>query len=266
MSFRYVSILVLLLEAVAAHDAVNCLDLIIPVSVNAPTYPPIFPPLANGYEATALLSQAAKRDADPDTTKLLGKPINISTTFSIGATYCSPTTKKSSVVQLLTHGLGFDRSYWNLDGDLNYKNAAAAAGYATLFYDRLGNGISTIADPYTTVQVPVELAILVELTSLLRSGKISPKIPKAAKVVHVGHSYGSLLSNALVASVPELSDAAIMTGYSHNSTWQRWFEISTAFHLAKENQPARFVNYSSGYLTWGDKYYNVRQAHSVKHY
>jgi len=202
--------------------------------------------------------QATKRDANPNTTLLLGKPVNISTTFDIGVTYCSPHGygNKSGIVQLLTHGIGFDRSYWNLDGENNYKAAAAALGYSVLFYDRLGVGLSSKPDPYTTIQVPVELAILTSLTTLLRSGKISPKIPIPAKVVHVGHSYGSQLSNALVASRPELSDGVILTAYSHNTTWQRWFQIATAWHLASENQPARFGNISSGFLTWGDKFSN----------
>jgi pimeloyl-ACP methyl ester carboxylesterase len=224
--------------------------------VNAPSYPPILPPLTNGYEATELLLEAEKRDANPNTTLLLGKPVNISATYSIGATYCPPTNKSSGIVQLLSHGIGFDRSYWNLDGELNFKAAAVASGYATLFYDRLGTGLSSHPDPYTTVQVPTELAILVELTKLLKDGKISPKIPKPKKIVHVGHSYGSMLTNALVAIAPDLSDGIILTGFSHVYTYQRWFAISTGFHLASTNQPARFSNLSTGYLTWGDKYYN----------
>jgi pimeloyl-ACP methyl ester carboxylesterase len=253
---RITSILVLLLGVASSHEAAKCLDLVIPVHISAPSYPPIFPPISSGSEATEFLLQATKRDANEDTTVLLGPPVNISTTFSIAATYCTPVGKKSDVVQLLSHGLGFDRTYWNLDGDNNYKNAAAASGYATFFYDRIGTGLSSKPDPYTMIQVPIELAILVELTKLLRSGKISPKIPKALKVVHVGHSYGSQLTNALVASLPELSDGAIMSGYSHNTTWQRWFQIATGWHLARDNQPARFANYSTGYMTWGDKFYN----------
>lgn len=184
--------------------------------------------------------------------------MNISTTFSISSTYCTPSkhSTKSSTLQLLTHGLGFDRSYWNLDGDLNYIAAATAAGYSTFSYDRLGNGASTIADPYNIVQTVIELAILTKLTTMLRAGTISKEIHIPSKIVHVGHSYGSQLSNALAASTPDLSDGIVLTGYSLNTTWQPWFERASAFHLASENQPGRFANFSSGYLTWGDKYVN----------
>ena len=60
---------------------------------------------------------------------------------------------------------------------------------------------------------------------------------------------------ALAAAAPELSDGVILTGYSTNTTWQPLF-LSADGHLASENQPARFANYSTGFVTWGDKYYN----------
>jgi pimeloyl-ACP methyl ester carboxylesterase len=258
MSFTsIVSVGFLLLQLVASHSTeVKCTDFIIPVHVVAPSYPLLLPPLTNGFEATELLLEAEKRDANPNTTSLLGPPVNITTTYTIGATYCAPSNRTKGIVQFLTHGIGFERSYWNLDGELNYQAAATAAGYATFFYDRIGTGLSSHPDPYTIVQVPTELAILVELTKLLKDGKISPKIPKPKKVVHVGHSYGSMLTNGLVASFPDLSDGIILTGFSHVYTYQRWFAISTGFHLARENQPAKFGNLSTGYLTWGDLYYN----------
>lgn len=157
---------------------------------------------------------------------------------------------------MLTHGLGFDRVYWDLEGDLNYIAAATSAGYSTFSYDRIGNGASTIADPYNTVQTVIELAILTKLTIMLRAGTISKEISVPKKIVHVGHSYGSQLSNALIASTPDLSDGVVLTGYSLNATWFPWFERVSTFHLASENQPGRFSDFSSGYLTWGDKYSN----------
>jgi len=99
----------------------------------------------------------------------------------------------------------------------------------------------------------MELAILIELTKMVWSGSIAGYKP--SKVVRVGHSYGSVLSHALAAAAPELSDGVILTGYSTNTTWQPLF-LSADGHLASENQPARFANYSTGFVTWGDKYYN----------
>lgn len=141
-----------------------------------------------------------------------------------------------------------------MPGDYSYTAAALAAGYSTFSYDRIGTGLSSKVDPYTVIQAPVELAILIELTTMLRSGRIAGcGVP--SKVVHVGHSYGSVLSNALAALAPTLTDGIVLTGYSNNDTYQPLFLVTTG-HLASEDQAARFAGYSSGYVTWADKYYN----------
>jgi pimeloyl-ACP methyl ester carboxylesterase len=151
----------------------------------------------------------------------------------------------------------FTQRYWSFgNATYNYVLAARSAGYATLAYDRLGAGQSDHPDPYLDVQGRTQVAILVKLTQLARDGHLSPRIPKPQKVVHVGHSYGSLLSNALVAAQPNLSDGLILTGFTHNTTWISFFEMALSFHLARENNPHRFGQLSSGYITWGDKYDN----------
>lgn len=66
-------------------------------------------------------------------------------------------------MQVLTHGLGFDKDYWNFGGknsSYNYIMAATDAGYSTLSYDRIGTGRSSVVDPYTNAQGPIELAVL----------------------------------------------------------------------------------------------------------
>lgn len=61
------------------------------------------------------------------------------------------------------------------------------------------------------------------------------------------------MSNVLVAKHPELSDGVALTGLSHNFSFGFGFPISTNFHLAKENRPELWGNYSTGILTWGDE-------------
>jgi pimeloyl-ACP methyl ester carboxylesterase len=134
--------------------------------------------------------------------------------------------------------------------------AARTAGYATLSYDRLGVGQSDHPDPYLDVQTQTQLVILEKPTQLARNGDLSSSIPKPQKLVYVGHSCGSLLTNALVAAQPDLSDGLILTGFTHNTTWLPFFDLAISFHLAKENNPRRFSQLSTGYLTWGDKYDN----------
>ena len=74
-------------------------------------------------------------------------------------------------------------------------------------------------------------------------------------MLHVGHSWGSQLNNALVATSPQLSDGVIFTGYSHDLEFSGLFVSSTTLHLANANQPHRFPStvYSNGFLTWPDE-------------
>lgn len=147
--------------------------------------------------------------------------------------------------------------YWAFgNATYNYALAATSAGYATLYYDRLGTGKSEYPDPYLDIQTQTQVAILAKLTQLVLNGHLSPRIPIPKKVIHVGHSYGSLITNGVVATQPNLSDGLVLTGFSYNDTWIPTFELALSFHLARENNPSRFSQLSSGYLTWGDKYDN----------
>lgn len=96
--------------------------------------------------------------------------------------------------------------------------------------------------------------MLIELTKRFRSGELHGDLPTpSGRVIHVGHSFGSIMSNVLAAKNPELSDGVVLTGFSHNSSFPPGFPISTNFHLAKENRPEVWGNYSTGILTWGDE-------------
>ncbi|KAI9656022.1 MAG: hypothetical protein M1821_005083 [Bathelium mastoideum] len=242
-----------------------CIDFFVDVPVDTVTYNPLFAPFQNQNEATEFLLRFTRRDAPP-ATSMFGSPKNISTTFNISTRYCSPAEqsygKSIDTVLLLTHGLGFDKSYWSFnfpkDDRRNYSFTAHAtlAGFATLSYDRLGYGLSQHEDPYNIIQAQVELAILTSLTKLLREGKLHSGIPIPKKVAHVGHSFGSLLSNGIAVSAPELTDAVVLTGFSHLTQYLQWYVHSTAYHLARLNQPKRFGNFESGWVTWGDQFYN----------
>ena len=99
---------------------------------------------------------------------------------------------------------------------------------------------------------------------MLRAGEI-PGCNTYAQYVHVGHSYGSVLTNSFVSSSPDLSDGLILTGYSNNHTYEDLF-ISTVGRLARQNQPARFGALSTGYITWGDVYENQRSFYAYPYF
>ena len=89
------------------------------------------------------------------------------------------------------------------------------------------------------------MSALYEITKKLRDGTV-PYVPYAfQKVVHVGHSFGSVLTFNLVAKYPQASDGIILTGYSQNVSF--FFATVTDWNskLARLNQPLRFGNVSS---------------------
>ncbi|KAK4948848.1 hypothetical protein LTR10_012221 [Elasticomyces elasticus] len=152
---------------------------------------------------------------------------------------------------------------WDIEIDRtnhSYVLAAVNAGHTVLSYDRLGHGQSEKPDA-SVVQGPVELALLRVLTGMARDGSlitsaspISPSalpsgIPAFEHVVHVGHSYGSILTAALLVAYPELSSAAILTGFTiTNSTNPTTSTAALGFEYAAANDLARYGDRGSGYI------------------
>ena len=192
--------------------------------------------------------------------------VNVSGTYDIAAQYCHPTGPVSfPSLQILTHGIGFNASYWDFlassdqsAGEYSYISAATKKGYSTISYSRLGISGSTLADPDKEVQTPVALAILSQITQLAREGGLFDGQPKPSKVFHVGHSYGSILANALVAAQPSSSDGLILTAYSHNPEYYSLYAANTNFLIASIADPARFpsAQYPNGYVTWPSQWVN----------
>lgn len=149
------------------------------------------------------------------------KNITISGTYNIHVQLCQPhSSNNAGAIQIATHGGHYDSRYWDSKyqpEQHSYVEAALKAGYPILTYDRLGAGQSDLPDAYSGVQAGLELEILKELTLMARDGSIQSE-PMAStsdspRIIHVGHSFGSFLTSAFIATYPELSDAAIITGY-----------------------------------------------------
>lgn len=111
--------------------------------------------------------------------------------------------------------------------------------------------------------MPLQVEILAELTRLTLSGSlISASMVvstigegassfQADKVVHVGHSYGSIMTNLLLAKYPELSSAALLTGFLVNPK-SILLKIQVADGAyALEADPVRWADRGSGYLAFG---------------
>merc|ERR1712093_124052 len=98
-------------------------------------------------------------------------------TYNISTQFCIPDTSNitNPTVQVLTHGIGFDKTYWDLPyNGYNYSYLNVATDqykYCTLSFDRLGVGNSSHGEPLNEIQAFLEVAATVQLTQMLRNGR-----------------------------------------------------------------------------------------------
>ena len=99
--------------------------------------------------------------------------------------------------------------------------------------------------PFLSIQAQAEVEALNSVTLQLRSGGI-PEIGRSFdKVIHVGHSFGSVQSYWLSALYPENTDGVILTGFSVATQFLSYVIAGWNLHSARLNQPLRFGNASS---------------------
>ncbi|KAL4871856.1 hypothetical protein BDV12DRAFT_205706 [Aspergillus spectabilis] len=244
----------------------RCFDFSLPIHVSLPITQFNISPFEDNYESIGLLVKSVGRTANAS--ELIAGQYNLDQSYNISFRYCEPSRRstKNGAIQVLTHGLGFDKAYWDFSAEYSYITSATSAGYATLSYDRLGVGHSTHANPYLDVQASTHVAILAQISALIQSGSLSLRIPTPTKIVHVGHSFGSLVVNSLVAKSPHLADAVILTGFGHDFSWSANFQLCWGFEIAELNNPRRFAGYDSGYLTWGDEFDNQCAAFTYPYF
>lgn len=132
----------------------------------------------------------------------------------IAGTLCVPPGGATSV-QLLVHGYSYARHYWDFPYQpetYSYVRRATAAGYATLAIDRLGDGESTRpAGLHLTWDNAADTVH--QVVTALRAGDLGPAF---AKVILVGHSYGSVTSYRAADRYQDV-DALIVTGIAHRA-------------------------------------------------
>lgn len=169
-------------------------------------------------------------------------------------TLCNPDDGQSDTVQLLSHGGGFDRTYWDIPfNSYNYSYVAVAVDqfhYSTLTWDRLGFGQSQHGDALNEIQFQLETEALNALTTLLRQGKISNTSKPFAKVVHIGHSFGSALTYAFTQQHPTASNGIALTGFSTNGSFASLLAYGSNFIQA--NTLPHLKHYPNGYIAVSD--------------
>lgn len=174
-----------------------------------------------------------------------GGTSTIRDTFRIDATYCVPTKYSSTkTIEILTHGVGLDKSHWDISRGYSYVDAAAIAGHATLAYNRLGVGSSDHPDPLQIVQASVDVEIQHGLTSLIRQGWFNKSFES---VIGVGHSYGSIIQLAQNAN-PKDVNAAVLTGFVNDVASLSYTIAANNPAIAAINNPKLWGNLPYGYV------------------
>lgn len=245
------SFITLCLAATAA--ARKCRDIVVPVHISARNGVFDVAPPATNIEATDFILDNLRQGHDYANETLTGYR-NVSGTYKLQTTYCEPDSGPSGTVQLLTHGIAFDRTYWDFPAhDHKYSYTAVAVDeyrYSTLAWDRLGIGMSQHGEPVNEIQSTLEIAALKALTLMLRHGQIPGVGCAFSKVVHVGHSFGSIQSYSLTVTDPELSDGLVLTGFSQDPRFLPYFGYGGNFVVA--NTIPALAQYPAGYLAGGD--------------
>lgn len=244
------SSLSLLAGLVAVASAKVCVNFTQPVTISSrnAVFDNFAVPLTPTDPATLALNLT--RQGQNATANALTGYATISGTYNMSVQYCTPNGQKGNAVQVLTHGIGFDKTYWDLayhNYNYSYVDYALSQGYDTFSYDRLGIGNSSHGEPRNEIQSFLEVQALAALTRQLRNGTTTGLNGNGySKVVHIGHSFGSAQTYALVNLYPELSDAAILTGFSMNASFVGLFAAGNDFQQANLNQPFRLGNASLG--------------------
>ncbi|CDS00528.1 uncharacterized protein SPSC_02077 [Sporisorium scitamineum] len=181
---------------------------------------------------------------------------NLSRTFTINGYYCTPEqgAREDGALWNLVHGIGFDSSYWDysLSDEYSVVKHAASYGYSSFRYDRLGTGKSEtpVGGGFDVVRAQTEVAILQGVLGKLRNTtEVGGK--KHGKIVGIGHSYGSVQTQAASQQTPSLLDAIVLTGFTTNSTNLPGYLHAASYSIDNRVFPSRLANKPPTWLVTG---------------
>ncbi|KAJ4268962.1 hypothetical protein NW762_003033 [Fusarium torreyae] len=236
---------------IAAASARKCTNITVPVSLTSENAVFNLETPLTKIEVTNFALNLARQGSPAYPMQIQEGMTNISGNYELAATYCEPDAGPGKELQIMTHGIGFDRSYWDKSyNGYNYSYVAKAVdehGYSTLTWDRLGIGASSKGDPLKEIQVFLEIAALKSLTTQAREGSLPGVGCPYSKTIHIGHSFGSVISYALANESPELTDAIVLTGFTQATAYLPQFAVSNNFIPVTDSPLAG--KYPAGYVT-----------------
>ncbi|TVY22612.1 hypothetical protein LHYA1_G008564 [Lachnellula hyalina] len=239
-----------------------CQDFDLTVTVTSSNFVFGAPKFNNNFDITDFVTDLTSREPPKTFSPLLPDKINQTGTYKIGSTFCAPSNPHAPnryTVIFATHGLNFDRTYWDSGFQpekYSFVDYAISQGYSVFYYDRLGVGSSSIVSGYIN-QLPIQSEIAKQLARIVKSGRYPGSIGKPKSLVIVGHSFGSSISAAVAASEPDIADGLILTGFSYNGSNPNNFALAAQLKIASSLNPAKWNRLDTGYVTPVDIYANV---------
>ncbi|KAI0472764.1 Alpha/Beta hydrolase protein [Xylariaceae sp. FL0804] len=230
----------------------TCVSGHVKLSVNTPGTKLLYTPVQDEQAVTEAFVELFQVDSTFGLNASAGGPSVISGEYSIFVKLCLPSDPEKAAqvetVQLLTHGATLDHTYWDIVPGHSYVDVASAAGYATLSYDQLGVGRSDHPDPIQVVQATAQVAVTHALVGLLRRAQLGGH--SFAKVVGVGHSAGSTLTQGVTTQHPADFDAVILSGTSTSAATVALTVAAFNFVNANADPAApQFRGLPAGFLT-----------------
>ncbi|KAL7808391.1 alpha/beta-hydrolase [Trichoderma gracile] len=272
-----VSLALLATRSLVLAASFNCVELNIPVTAHANNTKFNTIRVDSNVDAVEFTLSRDRWDALTIEEISMGS-IAVGGDYQISGHFCFPSTPRNgeNILIIASHGVGFSKRVWYpayRPDEFSFVDAALAQGYAVLAYDRLGAGQSSLPDAYDDLQVPLQGEVLRALTEIALNGKLTTASNQtgessgvteytADKVVHVGHSYGSIITNWFLARYGSISAGAILTGFLIDNQFANLKVEIADLSYAPEHNPALFANRTSGYLAFGSV--TALQADSFK--
>lgn len=237
--------------------AAGCVGGVINVTISAPTSRLNISPNINQQNATEVIQELLQTNSPA--AKYVGGTATVSGTYLVGATICGPpgATTTPNTIQVLTHGFGLTRAYWDIAPGNSWVDALASSGYYTLAYDWLGTGTSQRVDPVNEAQFPTHIEVLHALSAQLRAGEILSH--RFTKIVGVGHSLGSVVQMAAAAKYPGDWDALVLTGVADSLDYIPQTALSLTPLRAADDPSGKWRGLPGAYLVDGSAI-GVQQA------
>ncbi|TQV94494.1 hydrolase, alpha/beta fold family protein [Cordyceps javanica] len=228
--------------AVDTHNGKNCRDIQVPVTVNTTIKQFDYTPTGKEADTTNFFLDFTRHGDDFMTRIITSNNTNIHKDYTLAATICHPASGPSDTLQILTHGVGFDRSYWDSPfAGYNYSYVARAvgdAGHSTLSWDRLGIAGSSHGDPVQEIQLGLEVEALRQLTLAAQEGRLCG----------LGQHRFARTAHKLASDHPDVTDAVVLTGFSQAPAYMALFALGANFAPVGAVSERLAAAYATGYI------------------